>query len=164
MKAYTGVALILPLAIAACAPSAPPRQAPQAATKPVPAAPIVEWRDAPESSGTWSYVVDAGGSTAIFGKAGAPADLTIRCDRAGRTIIVTRSGSATGMMTIATSYTEGSWPLVGNALAVRFRADDPFLDKIAFSRGCFSVAAPGMPTLILPAWAEPARVIEDCRA
>ena len=40
---------------------------------------------------------------------------------------------------------------------------DPLLDQIAFSRGRFLVQAEGGPSLILPAWPEPARVIEDCR-
>jgi hypothetical protein len=42
-------------------------------------------------------------------------------------------------------------------------AGDAALDWIAFSRGRFVVAATGMPLLVLPAWPEPARVIEDCR-
>lgn len=42
-------------------------------------------------------------------------------------------------------------------------ANDRFLDQIVFSRGRFTVEVPGLPVLILPSWAEPARVIEDCR-
>jgi hypothetical protein len=42
-------------------------------------------------------------------------------------------------------------------------ATDPLLDAIAFSRGRFAVEAPGLPTLILPTWPEPARVVEECR-
>jgi hypothetical protein len=42
-------------------------------------------------------------------------------------------------------------------------ANDRFLDEIVFSRGRFTVEVPGLPMLVLPAWAEPARVIEDCR-
>jgi hypothetical protein len=34
---------------------------------------------------------------------------------------------------------------------------------MAFSRGRFMVEAQGMATLVLPAWPEPARVVEDCR-
>jgi hypothetical protein len=43
-------------------------------------------------------------------------------------------------------------------------ANDPLLDAIAFSRGRFTVEVPGLPMLVLPAWPEPARVIEDCRS
>ena len=41
--------------------------------------------------------------------------------------------------------------------------DDPLLDAMAITKGRFAVAAPGEPTLYLPAWAEVSRVIEDCR-
>lgn len=43
-------------------------------------------------------------------------------------------------------------------------AYDPLLDAIIFSRGRIAVGIPGQPTLVLPAWAEAERVIEDCRA
>ena len=42
-------------------------------------------------------------------------------------------------------------------------ADDPFLDGMIFSRGRFSVEVAGAPMLMMPSWAEPARVVEDCR-
>lgn len=48
-------------------------------------------------------------------------------------------------------------------VAVR-AANDVVLDQIAYSRGRFALEAAGLPMLILPPWAEVARVIEDCRA
>lgn len=39
---------------------------------------------------------------------------------------------------------------------------DPLLDAIAFSRGRIAVGLPGTSAIVLPAWAEPARVVEDC--
>jgi hypothetical protein len=42
-------------------------------------------------------------------------------------------------------------------------ATDPLLDQIAFTRGRFMLAA-GTLELILPAWPEIARVVEDCRS
>ena len=42
-------------------------------------------------------------------------------------------------------------------------AGDPILDAMVFSRGRFTVEAPGLPMLVLPTWPAPARVIEDCR-
>jgi hypothetical protein len=42
-------------------------------------------------------------------------------------------------------------------------ATDRLLDQIAFSRGRFTVEVPGTQMLVIPAWAEPARVVEDCR-
>ena len=58
-----------------------------------------------------------------------------------------------------------SWPATPGGtgtLAVR-AASDTVLDQIAYSRGRFAVEAQGLDTLILPAWAEVGRVIEDCR-
>jgi hypothetical protein len=39
---------------------------------------------------------------------------------------------------------------------------DPLLDQMAYSRGRFMLAAGGQ-ELIVPAWPEVARVVEDCR-
>ena len=82
----------------------------------------------------------------------------MRCDSATRRITLTRPG-ATGALTITTSYAPITWPTSPVALA----ASDPALDRIAFSRGRFTVESAGTARLVLPAWAEPARVIEDCR-
>ena len=42
-------------------------------------------------------------------------------------------------------------------------AGDPFLDGMIFSRGRFSAEVAGTPMVMMPSWAEPARVVEDCR-
>jgi hypothetical protein len=42
-------------------------------------------------------------------------------------------------------------------------ASDPLLDGIAFSRGRIAVAMAGGVPLVVPAWPEAARTIEDCR-
>ena len=42
-------------------------------------------------------------------------------------------------------------------------ARDPLLDAMAFSRGRFAVEVSGGPTLVVPAYPEVTRVIEDCR-
>ena len=65
-------------------------------------------------------------------------------------------------LTITTSDTSRSFALSG-APTLTLSPHDPILDAIAFSRGRFMVAVTGGPRLILPAWAEVARVIEDCR-
>jgi hypothetical protein len=44
-----------------------------------------------------------------------------------------------------------------------FSAFDPLLDAIAFSRGRVSVTIAGGSSLVVPAWPEAARTIEDCR-
>jgi hypothetical protein len=161
---------IAALLLAGCA-SAPPRIAAPPPAKPlpviVPPTPqVLDWRDAPETPGGWSYAREASGSAARFGRAGAAADFELRCDPARREISLSRPGMLPGTMTIVTSYGARSWPagVAGGRVAIRLAAADPFLDQLAFSRGRFEVTDPGLVTLILPAWAEPARVIEDCRA
>jgi hypothetical protein len=48
-------------------------------------------------------------------------------------------------------------------LTADFAAADAILDAIAYSRGRTAFGAGAAPALVLPPWAEPARVIEDCR-
>jgi hypothetical protein len=71
-------------------------------------------------------------------------------------------------MTVRTSSTARSLPVSVQAeplpsASVGLTATDRLLDEIAFSRGRFTVELPGTPMLIIPAWPEPARVVEDCR-
>jgi hypothetical protein len=42
-------------------------------------------------------------------------------------------------------------------------AQDSLLDAMGYSRGRFIVEQAGLPTLVIPAWPEIERVIEDCR-
>jgi hypothetical protein len=42
-------------------------------------------------------------------------------------------------------------------------ARDTLLDAMGYSRGRFVVESSGVPTLVVPAWAEILRVAEDCR-
>jgi len=49
-------------------------------------------------------------------------------------------------------------------ITIQLSAYDPLLDALAFSRGRFAIVASGTPALVLPAWPEIARVVEDCRA
>lgn len=129
---------------------APPvRQAPASPAAPPPEAAAEDWRDLPLAPGDWTY--DPGANEARYG------DLSLRCDSVRRQIVVTRAG-APGPLRLRTTYGERILP-AGGALA----AADPLLDEMAFSRGRFTVEAPGTATLILPAWPEPARVVEDCR-
>jgi hypothetical protein len=154
------------LALAACtappAPrpaSAPPSPKPAPTAVPAPPAPKpTDWRDIPETPGAWGYARDAGGSSATFTETGGVADFVMRCDPAAHTVALIRPG-ANGAITLTTSYAAKSWPAAPVVLA----AADPLLDQIAFTRGRFTIEGPGLKELVLPAWAEPARVIEDCR-
>jgi hypothetical protein len=154
---YSAVTALL---LSACAgkpePAPPPRPAPpvrQPAPPPVEAPPAEtaaeDWRDLPLSPGDWSY--DPATNEARYG------DFSLRCDSARRRIVAARAG-VSGPLRIRTTYGERVLP-AGGALA----AADPLLDEMAFSRGMFTVDGPGGAMLVLPAWPEPARVIEDCR-
>lgn len=154
------------------APPPPPQQRPQAQPRPQPPAPPpppADWRDVALTSGGWTYANQGGASQASFGPAGQ-ASFIVRCDRARRQISFWREGTTTGnMMTVRTSYGARNFPLsVQNqptaSVSAGLSASDRFLDTIAFSRGRFTVEVPGRPMLVIPAWPEPARVVEDCRA
>lgn len=141
----------------------PPQPAP-----PPPPAPA-DWRDIPLTRGDWSYRNEGSVSQAVFGDPGAPPSFAVRCERAPRQVMLSRTGTTTGnMMTVRTSYAARNFPLSARAepagsVSAVVNANDRFLDGIAFSRGRFTVEVPGAPMLVLPAWPEPARVIEDCR-
>lgn len=163
------------LAAAACVPQSAAR--PVVAPPPAPAMPAPrpvvqpvsdDWRDWPTTPGTWSYRRDARGGLALFGPAGGDALLSLRCDVAARRLYLSRAGSATGPLTIrTTSLTRGLavQPTGGTPayVAVALAPDDRLLDAMAFSRGHFTVQQAGTATLVVPAWAEVGRVIEDCR-
>lgn len=115
--------------------------------------------------GNWTYRQDGNGSAALFGTPAQPL-FTLRCDRAARRIIALRAGTGQGAMVIRTSYGAVSWPAAvdgsGRTVAAR-SATDSVLDQIAYSRGKIGVEVQGLAPLVLPAWAETARVVEDCR-
>jgi hypothetical protein len=139
----------------------------------LPAAPVSQdWRDVPLTPGRWSWRGTAGQtSIAQFGLLGQPVLMALRCDFATRNIVVSRAGAlptSTAGMIVTTSF--GTFTLTaGNgggqppAIVAQAFARDPRLDEIAFSRGRFLIDVAGQPRLVLPAWPEVARVIEDCR-
>jgi hypothetical protein len=82
----------------------------------------------------------------------------LRCNLASRTVSFIRTGAQPGApIAILTTSTEQTLP-VGS-----ISATSSLLDAIAFSRGRFAVQSGTAPLLIVPAWPEPARSIEDCR-
>jgi hypothetical protein len=139
---------------------APPvRSAPEPAPTPEPESAERGGQDSPDpplSPGDWSYSSAEGGSVARFGAAGTET-FSLRCDTGSRRISLTRAGSS-ARLKVRTSYGERAL-----APASGLGADDALLDEIAFSRGRFTVETDGLQPLILPAWPEPARVIDDCR-
>ncbi|TFI58921.1 hypothetical protein E2493_07630 [Sphingomonas parva] len=177
MRAVFGRMMVLGLAsmAAACvpkpAPEPEPVPTPQPVTRPSPTpppAPVRDWADRALTPGDWTYVADAAGARAAFGGQAESAPFVMRCDRAGRRILLLRQGAASGgTMSVQTSYGVRTLPLQGDRsgyAAASLAATDPLLDQIAFSRGRFSIDVPGQAQLMLPAWPETARVVEDCRA
>ena len=165
MRAITlTLSAAMALALAACAsqPEAPPAPAPAPPAPPPPAPPPPppppqDWRDIALTPGDWSYRTEPAGSVAQFG-AGTAA-FTLRCAPASRQLVVARGDAAAGTrLTVRTSFGERVL-----AAGAPLPAADPLLDQIAFSRGRFTVAADGLPMLVIPSWPEPARAIEDCR-
>jgi hypothetical protein len=146
---------------AAPPPAPPPSPPPPPPAPPPPAPPAADWRDAPLSPGDWRYDND-GRSLAYFGAPGAPS-LALRCDD-GR-VALTRGGAPAAALTVTTTFgarTVRAEAQGSNAVAT-LAPNDPLLDQMAFSRGRIMVEGEGAPALLVPAWPELARVIEDCR-
>lgn len=145
---------------------------PAAITKPIAAG----WRDAPQTPGGWTYIAEPSGSAARFGLPGALPLLVMRCDRARPAVLIQRQSLGSGTLPAAITTSSGARRLSGAPVSgspmsqnapilfeIALNSADPLLDGVAFSRGRFMVEMSGAPTLILPAWAEVGRVIEDCR-
>ncbi|MFL6861849.1 MAG: hypothetical protein ACJ8DZ_02505 [Allosphingosinicella sp.] len=161
LAAAAGLTALAPLA--GCAPTPAPRVAPpppREAPPPLPPAPPVtpDWRDLPLSPGDWTYAEEAGGPRAAFG--GALFEL--RCDASGHAVKLSRIGAGQGTMVLTTSFGARRLALGAGGVAT-VPASDPLLDQLAFSRGRFTVEVEGLDRLVIPAWPEPARLIEECR-
>jgi hypothetical protein len=173
MRKLTALAAFGLLAGCVAPRQAPPPPPPPPAPPPAPPPPAPpassDWRDWPVTPGGWSYAAEPGGSAARFGPSGAPLFIA-RCDRATRAVTLSREDAAPAeapLIDITTSSGRQNFraqPLSGRrAVAASIAARDPFLDKVAFSRGRFIVAVSGTVRLVIPSWPEFARVIEDCR-
>ena len=118
--------------------------------------------------GEWTYAPIAGGSETTFKDSSGRPQLTIRCTRSTRRVAILKNApSASPMLWIWTSSQRKSLPAVYDAKSARVGADvgayDPLLDAIASSRGRIGISTSGLAALVVPPWAEVARVIEDCR-
>lgn len=119
--------------------------------------------------GDWVYRRDDRGSIAVFGPTGQNAVVSLRCDLQNRRIYVLREATAPGQRIVirTSSATKefaakptGATPAY---LASEIMPTDAILDAMAFSRGRILLETEGHPPIILPAWAEIARIVEDCR-
>lgn len=168
------------LAIAGCSETPPivpapaPRPAPVPTPTPAPApAPTptraADWRDWPLTPGNWAYRQDGRGSIALYGVAGGEAELTLRCDSGRGRVILSRKGAGVASLTVRTTSTLrqlGVQPVAAGGtpwLAADLAPRDSVLDAMGYSRGRFLVEGAGLPTLVVPAYAEILRVAEDCR-
>ena len=118
--------------------------------------------------GNWSFAFATGGSEAAFTDNAGNQQLWVHCTRVTRRVSIAKRGTgATPFLQVWTSSLSRSVPASYNpatGITIDFASYDPLLDAIASSRGRFGVGVANQPALVLPPWAEAARVIEDCRA
>ncbi|WP_062786121.1 hypothetical protein [Novosphingobium capsulatum] len=148
---------VIPPAPVRPAPAAPPPSAPL----PMASAPA-DWRDLPQTPGTWRYA----NGLAQFGQPGVGAVFAMECRQGQVTLRIAGAASQPVPATITTTSQQRAMsavPLDTQTLAITLPARDNLLDAMAFSRGRFMVDVNGLPALVLPAWAEVGRVVEDCR-
>ena len=122
----------------------------------------------PVSPGSWVYRSVAGGSEASFVDGTGTTRMVLACGKITRLMTISRiSAAPAANLSFWTSS-------LSRNLAARFDqrsgrviaqvgAADALLDALAFSRGRFALLMPGSPALVIPAGAEIAHVIEDCR-
>ena len=120
-------------------------------------------------AGSWTYTPVSGGSEATFADASGNPQLGLRCTRATRRLsIAKRASVAAPFIGVWTSSLVRSVPSSFNPatgrLTIELTAYDALLDAMAMSRGRVGFSVGTEPPLVIPPWAEVARVIEDCRA
>jgi hypothetical protein len=118
-------------------------------------------------AGNWTYAATSGGSEATFANSSGQPQLTIRCARSTRRVLLLKPGSASPSLWVWTSSQKKSLPATYDGSAARVSVDlpafDPLLDAIASSRGRIGFSTSGLDALVVPPWADVGRVIEDCR-
>ena len=120
-------------------------------------------------AGSWSYASTADGSEASFANATGNPQLWLHCTRATRRVTIVKPASAAApFLNVWTSSLTQNVPSSFNPatgrLTINLSAYDPLLDAIVSSRGRIGFSVAGQQALVVPAWAEVARVIEDCRS
>jgi hypothetical protein len=168
--------LIAMLLLASCVvPPPPPAQRAAPLPPPVAAKPALAPRlsadrnDWPFAVGDWVYRRDDRGSVGLFGPAGQNAVVSLRCDLQNRRIYLSREATAPGhriVIRTSSSMKEFAAKPTGGTpayLASEIMPMDAILDAMAFSRGRILLETDGHPPIILPAWAEITRIVEDCR-
>ena len=120
------------------------------------------------TGGNWSWVQTADGSEATFTDAYSRPQLIIHCTRFNRRVLIAKPATAAApFLGIWTSSQSRNLPASFNPATGRLTADlpafDPLLDAVATSRGRIGAVVAGSAPVVVPPWAEIARVVEDCR-
>ena len=128
-----------------------------------------DFSDSPVSPGSWTYRAATGGSEAAFVDGTGATRMVIVCGKVTRLVTLSRVSAAPAASlsfrtTSATRDLGSRFDQPSGRVITQVSAIDPLLDAIVFSRGRFAVSMPGSPALVLPAGAEVAHVVEDCRA
>jgi hypothetical protein len=132
---------------------------PCAASAQAPLANVDAYRATPLASGAWTLRLSASSSEASYGVQGSPARLILRCDLVARRVQISRPDRPAAAVTIITSSLTRTLAAPGEVTVY-----DALLDAIAFSRGRFVVLTPASTdAVVIPAWPEAARIVEDCR-
>ena len=118
--------------------------------------------------GMWTYQAVPGGSAARFVDSSGAARFSLECSKATRRVTISRNTNiaSTGLFiwtTDASRSLGARFDPTAMRVALELAARDPLLDAMAFSRGRIAVVMTGAEALIMPAWPEAARTIEDCR-
>ena len=118
--------------------------------------------------GNWTYAPTTDGSEALFANSAGSPQLSVHCTRATRRVTIARPASAAAPFinvwtsSLSRSVASSFDPATGR-LTIDLANFDPLLDAIASSRGRVAFTVGTQPALVVPPWAQVARVIEDCR-
>ncbi len=132
-----------------------------------------DWRDVPATDGVWrSIKVGTTPAAALFAAPTGETLVEIRCNDGRVNIRRAGAGSAELPMTFRTVQADGSFaadtrtarPVRPLMYETSVPAIDPMLDRVAFSRGRFTLEVPGLPALYLPSRPEIVRTFQECRS
>jgi hypothetical protein len=130
--------------------------------------PAIDYSTAVPMDGTWQYSSLPAGSEARFVNSTGQTQIAMRCVRSARSVTLFKPSSAAAAFisvwtTAQTRSLAASFDPATGQLRASLAAWDPLLDAITFSRGRVEFSVAGQPALVVPSWAEAARVVEDCR-
>ncbi|MFL6720400.1 MAG: hypothetical protein ACJ8FT_01165 [Sphingomonas sp.] len=139
-----------------------------AANSSLAAQPVPDLSFATPIAGNWSYAASSGGREASYADASGHPQLFVHCARATRRVTIAKPASAAAPMlgvwtSSETRSVAASFNSATGRLIIDLSANDALLDAIATSRGRIGFSVGAQPALVVPAWPEVARVIEDCR-